>query len=135
MGGARLFARVPHTHLVPKAHGLVRVFRCDGRHPYYNQCLHCHSQCGPLASTLSESVGLWPTTLSGSGTTVWASGPHSQWQCGPPAPTLSGSGMAVVFGTRPGCCLMGSTKASMLWPPLQHRFVHPAQCYAQWISS
>ena len=27
MGGARLVARVPHTHLVPKGHGLVRVLR------------------------------------------------------------------------------------------------------------
>ena len=32
MGGARLVARVPHTHLVPKGHGLVRVLRCDVRH-------------------------------------------------------------------------------------------------------
>ena len=32
MGGARLVARVPHTHLVPKEHGLVRVLRCDVRH-------------------------------------------------------------------------------------------------------
>ena len=29
VGGARLVARVPHTHLVPKGHGLVRVLRCD----------------------------------------------------------------------------------------------------------
>ena len=32
VGGARLVARVPHTHLVPKGHGLVRVLRCDVRH-------------------------------------------------------------------------------------------------------
>ena len=32
MGGARLVARVPHTHLVPKGHGLVRVLRCDVCH-------------------------------------------------------------------------------------------------------
>ena len=32
MGGARLVARVPHTHLIPKGHGLVRVLRCDVRH-------------------------------------------------------------------------------------------------------
>ena len=32
MGGARLVARVPHTHLVPKIHGMVRVLRCDVRH-------------------------------------------------------------------------------------------------------
>ena len=27
VGGARLVARVPHTHIVPKGHGLVRVLR------------------------------------------------------------------------------------------------------------
>ena len=73
-------------HMAYHAHPRHDARRAEPKDPHYNQCLHCHSQCGPLASTLSGSVGLWPTTLSGSA--------HH-----PPAPTLSGSGMAVAFGT------------------------------------
>ena len=88
-------------HMAYHAHPRHDARRAEPKDPHYNQCLHCHSQCGPLASTLSGSVGLWPTTLSGNGTTVRASGPHSQWEW-----------MTVVFGTSPA----GRVRASLSAP-------------------